>query len=239
MRIALLISGNGTTAEQILRAVSSGTLKNIEPALVISSRADAPGIERAVNAGVPKSEVVVIARSGFPDESAFGEAIITACAARGIEFIGQYGWMTKTPANVIARFRDMIVNQHPAPLDSGRPDFGGKGMWGKRAVCARLLFARRVNRAFWTEATCHRVAAEYDQGAVVKAAKVPILPEDDADSLYARLYPAEYETQIAALRDFADGAVKEIIRDEPLVRPGEEAILAECKKEAISLYPHG
>lgn len=239
MRIALLISGSGTTVEAIIRACGSGALEGVIPVCVIASKVGIPGIERAEKAGIAPQNIIVLKPADFSSREAFGEAIIAECKKRDVDFVGQYGWLPLTPPNVIAAYEGMIVNQHPAPLDPGRPDFGGKGMWGRRAVCARLLFVRRVQRDFWTEATAHRVTAEYDMGAVVKATKVPILSEDDVASLYARLYPVEYETQIATLRDFVNGTVKEIVRDEPLVRPGEEGILEECKKEAMELYPHG
>ena len=237
MRIALLISGNGTTAEQIILATHSERLRNVEPALVIATRADAPGIERAVRAGIPSKDVIVIAPSGFLDEQSFGNTIIAACEERGVDFIGQYGWMAKTPANVIERFKDMMVNQHPGPLDPGKPDFGGIGMYGRRVHAARLWFVRKTNRDFWTETTAQRVGIQFDEGAVVKRKKLDILPSDDPITLQERLLPLEYEVQIEALEDFARGTAKEIVRVEPLIRSGEESILEECKKEAIKLYP--
>ena len=240
MKIALLISsGNGTTAEHIILAVHSGRLEGIEPTLVIASRAGAPGIERAIQAGISKDNVVVIQPGNFENEESFGEAIIKACEARGVEFIGQYGWMQKTPQNVIERFQGMMVNQHPGPLDPGRPDFGGTGMYGRRVHAARLYFVHQTNHDFWTEATAQRVAVHYDEGAVLKRKQVPILPDDDVMALQERVLPVEHEVQIETLRDFATGQVKELKRETPLVLPGEEKILEECKREAIELYPHG
>jgi folate-dependent phosphoribosylglycinamide formyltransferase PurN len=122
-----------------------------------------------------------------------------------VEFVGQYGWLPLTPENVVNEYKGMIINQHPAPLDPGNPDFGGKGMYGKAAVYARLLFVKRTNRDFWNEAIAHRVEKEYDKGKVVKALRVPIESDDTVETLYARLYPFEYETQIQTLDDFANG----------------------------------
>ncbi len=239
MRIALLISGNGTTAEQIILAVNSGTLKGIEPALVIASRDGIPGIERVMKAGISKEDVVVIQPGDFENEKAFGEAIIKTCEARGVEFIGQYGWMQKTPRNVVERFRGMMVNQHLGPLDPGRPDFGGTGMYGRRVHAARLYFVRQTNHDFWTEATAQRVAVEFDGGAVLKRKQVLILPDDDVAALQERVLPVEHEVQIETLHDFATGQVKELKRETPLVLPGEETILEEAKRAAILLFPKG
>ncbi len=239
MRIALLISGEGTTAEQIITAARSGRLNGIEPVLLIASRAGIGGIERALRAGIPKDDITIMQPGDFQNEEAFGEGIITACRARGVKLIGQYGWMPRTPQNVIELFQTTIINQHPGPLDPGRPDFGGVGMYGRRVHAARLHFVQRTKRDFWTEATAQRVASRYDEGAVLKRKRVMILPADDTASIQERLLSAEYETQIETLRDFARGEVKELEREMPLVLPGEEKILEEAKNIGMRLFPKG
>lgn len=239
MRIALLISGGGTTAEHIIHAVRSGELRGVEPALVIASRTEAPGIGRLLDAGMKKEDLMVIRPADFASEEDFGEAILAACKARGVEFVGQYGWLAKTPANVITRFSGMMTNQHPGPLDPGRPDFGGPGMYGRRVHAARLSFVRKTNHDFWTEATAQRVAIEFDGGAVLKRKRLPILSNDDVASLQERLLPVEHEVQVEVLRDFASGKAKELVRETPLVLQAEIPILDEVKKAAIEEFPKG
>ena len=175
----------------------------------------------------------------FERRLAFGEAIVKACKERSVNFIGQYGWHWLTPENVISEFEGRIVNQHPGPLDNGRPDFGGPGMFGLRVHAARLCFVRKVNRDFFTEATTHRVTPEFDKGAIVKRKVLAILAEDTPESLQKRLLPIEWQTQIEALQDFANDTGQEWYRLAPLVRPDEEKILADCKQEAMRLYPEG
>ena len=203
MKVALFISGGGTTAEAIIRAAKCGQLAGVEVACVIASSAEAGGIERAKKAGVPEKDVLILPPKAFPSREEFGEAIIKECRARGVDFVGQYGWLVRTPENVIKAFEGRIVNQHPGPLDPGRPDFGGKGMFGRRVHAARLFFVRAVQRDFWTEATAHRVIAEYDKGAVLCAKRVSILPDDTPESLQARVLPVEHEVQIETLAMFA------------------------------------
>lgn len=239
MRIAILLSGGGTTAEAIIHATQSGRFKDIEIGCVIASTPEAGGIARAKNAGIPEKDVLVLPPKSFASRKEFGEAIIKECKARGVGFVGQYGWLVKTPENVIEAFEGRIVNQHPGPLDPGRPDFGGKGMFGKRVHAARLFFVQAVQRDFWTEATAHRVTTEYDKGAVVGVKQVPILPNDTVDSLQKRVLPVEHEVQTGTLMQFVSGTVKEIKREKPLVFPGEEKILEEAKQKAIELYPNG
>jgi phosphoribosylglycinamide formyltransferase-1 len=237
MRIALLISGGGTTMEAILKACKNGTLQNVFPVLIIASKENAGGIQKALNLGIQKKDILIINPKDFKNSEEFGEKIISECKKRNVEFIGQYGWLAKTPENVCEAYKEMIVNQHPGPLDTGKPGFGGIGMYGLRVHQARILFVKRTDRDFWTEAITHRVTANFDEGGIVKRQQVPILPDDIAETLQARVLPVEHKVQIEALKDFSEGKVKEFVREIPLVMPGEEKILEECKEEAIKMYP--
>lgn len=239
MRIALLISGGGTTAASIIQACASGKLSEVTPACVIASSSDIDGIARIEALNFLGLKIVVIDPKAFADSETFGEEILKVCQENAVDFIGQYGWLCLTPTNVIAQYEGKMTNQHPGPLDPGRPDFGGKGMFGKRVVAARLLFAQKTAENRWTEATAQRVGTEFDKGAVLHKKQVEILPEDTVESLAARLLPVEHEVQIETLKMFANGTVKEIVRSEPLVKPEEYAILNECKQQAIKLYPQG
>ena len=147
--------------------------------------------------------------------------------------------MVKTPKNVCDAFLGMIVNQHPGPLDTGRPDFGGTGMYGLRVHQTRLAFVQKVNRDFWTEATAHRVTTNFDEGKVLKREQIQILPNDTAEILRERVLPIEHKIQIELLKDFVENNIKEYNREIPLVLPGEEKILTECKAKAIEMYPKG
>ena len=239
MKIALLISGGGTTMEAIIKAYKSGYLVNVEPTLIIASNSQAGGIEKAKNLGIANENILVINPKDFSDKNKFGEKIIEECKKRDIDFIGQYGWMVMTPENVINSYKNMIVNQHPGPLDTGRSDFGGAGMYGLRVHQARLEFVNKVKRDYWTEATAHRVTEKFDEGVVLKRKQVPILEGDTAEILQQRTLPEEHEIQIELLKDFSEGRVQEFHREIPLVFQGEEGILEECKKKAIQMYPKG
>jgi phosphoribosylglycinamide formyltransferase-1 len=239
MRIALFISGGGTTMEAIIKACQNGTLKNVVPSLVIASKKSAGGIEKARNLGIKDEDILVINPKDFETREKFGEKIIEECKKRNVDFIGQYGWIVMTPENVINTYNNMIVNQHPGPLDTGRPDFGGVGMYGVRVHQTRLEFVHKVNRDYWTEATAHRVTNKFDEGVVVKKEQVPIFSDDTAEILQIRVLPIEHKVQIETLQDFANKTVSEFHREIPLVKSGEEEILEECKKRAIKLYPNG
>lgn len=239
MRIAFLISGGGTTMEAIIRATKGSRLSGVTPVLVIASNPNAGGIQRAKAAGIPETNILVLSRKDFETAESYGEAIIEECRIRNVDFIGQYGWLMLTPKNVIEAYQGRIVNQHPGPLDAGRPDFGGKGMFGMRVHAARLGFVKETNHDFWSEATAHRVTEHFDEGAVVKATRVPILEGDTPEILQGRMLPVEHDVQIETIKDFRDNTVQEIIRPEPLIRPQEISILEAVKAQAITRYPNG
>ncbi|MGC9599398.1 MAG: formyltransferase family protein [Minisyncoccia bacterium] len=238
-RLAILASGGGTTAEAIVAAHHAGRLLGIVPACLIASRPDAGVMQKMERLGIPRKNIFVIEPKKFSNEEEFGGAILKVLKEQAVDLVGQYGWMIKTPRNVIAAFRNAMINQHPGPLDPGRPDFGGKGMFGLRVHAARLLFVRSMGRDFWTEATAQRVAEQFDEGTVLKRTQLAILPDDDPKSLAARLLPFEHETQIATLEDFMNGRVRELVRETPLVRKGEEVTLEDSKKAAMLLFPQG
>jgi len=96
-----------------------------------------------------------------------------------------------------------------------------------------------TKRDYWTEAIGQRVNKNYDQGVVVKSARINILPEDTVEDLQKRVLPVEHQVQIALLKDVANGNIKEEKTREFLIKPGEEQVLFEAKKVAKLLYPHG
>ena len=242
MNVALLITGGGTTMREILRACKDGRMPHVNPRLIIASRPDAAGIEKAKAEGMDEKDIVVIRRKGkeLPEFLEFGEAIIKACRERGVDFIGQYGWLPLTPPNVIEAFKGMIVNQHPGPLDPGRPDFGGEGMYGRRVHCARLYFVRTLNVDYpTTEVVAHRVYEEFDKGPVLHRAVVPISKHDDPSSLQERALPVEHRIQIETLQMFCEGTVRELVRERPLLPDEAVPVLNMAKHIGITLYPKG
>ena len=237
LRIGLLISGGGTTAQAIMQACQSGRLKHVVPACVIASRPDAGGIVKAQEAGI---ETVVVDRRACNSREEFGDHLLHACKPFDLDVVGQYGFIPLTPPAFIEYYAGRIVNQHPAPLDTGFPDFGGKGMYGRAAHAARLYFVRATERAFWTEATAHHVTKELDEGSVIHTRTVPILPTDSVFDLQQRVLPVEHQVQIEAIELFAQGGILPTVkRQERLILPGEENMLALAKQAACYLFPRG
>ena len=220
MKLAIFASGSGSTAEAILDKAS----------LVITNNPQAGVIERARIAAVP---VEIVERDGRSLEE-FGSVILHVLKDYEIEFISQNGWEILTPANVVKAFEGKITNNHPAPLDPGYPDFGGKGMKGLVVHQAVLNFKKAITRHFRTEIDIHLVTEEFDKGELVAIREVEIKDNDTAESLQARLKEAEKDL----MRGFWDeveetGEIKIIHRSERVIKPEEEEILEKAKASAI------
>jgi phosphoribosylglycinamide formyltransferase-1 len=239
-RLAMLISGGGTTMEQMGKACQSGEVP-MDIACVIASNPTAGGIEKARRLGIPEKDIVVVnpkdflGSNGKVSMTEFGVSLLEELRKRKVTVVTQNGWLPLTPESVIGEFEDVIFNQHPGPV----PEFGGDGMFGKRVHAARLLFVGMTQRDCWTEAIAQRVHQDFDQGAVVKSATVDILPDDTVDDLQQRVLPIEHFVQIELLKDIAAGVVREAQNRPRLIRPEEEVLLTRVKKQAIALYPHG
>ncbi len=239
-RLAILISGSGTTMAEIIKATQIGEV-DLDIACVIASNSKAKGLEIACQLGINPERLKIISplefkeADGKVDRKAFGEALLQPLKCFDATVVTQNGWLPLTPEHIIDEYEDAMFNQHPGPV----PEFGGKGMFGRRVHAARLLFVRMTKRDYWTEAIAQRVHRDFDQGAVVKSTRVDILSEDIVDDLQQRVLPAEHQVQIDLLKDVASGNIKEVTRGEMLVRPGEEQILFLEKKNSKNAIPKG
>lgn len=239
-RLASLISGGGTTMREIVRAVQSGEIPDMEVACVIASRPDAGGIEKARTLGIPDKDIVVVEPGAFRgsdgkiDRAAFGKRLLAVLEDHGATVVTQNGWIPYTPSNVIGAYNGRIFNQHP-----GDPvAFGGKGMMGKAVHAAVLEFQRLAGRTFATSVVAHHADPVLDGGAVVQRAKVPVLLGDTPETLQERALSEEHRVQIELLQNFVRLQVQRL-ESEHLVAPEEIELLAEAKRIARERYPEG
>jgi phosphoribosylglycinamide formyltransferase-1 len=172
MRIAVAISGRGSNLEALLRALEPGAPAAV--VLVLSDRADAAGLARARERGIP-AEVI-----SQPED---GDEWLTLIRKSQADLVVLAGYVKLVPASEIAAYRGRIINIHPALL----PDFGGKGMYGSRVHQAVLASGVRE-----TGATVHLVDEVYDRGAVLAQARVPVLPGDTPERLAERVLEVEH-----------------------------------------------
>jgi len=170
VRVAVLVSGGGTNLQALLDALHDSPVARV--ARVISSRADAGALERARRASVPTA---VLRDPSDPAElvAALGDAQLVVLA----------GYLKLVPVAVVSRFRDRMINIHPALL----PDFGGPGMYGQHVHEAVL-----ASGATESGATVHFADEEFDRGKIIAQERVPVRPGDTPDSLAARVLEAEH-----------------------------------------------
>jgi formyltetrahydrofolate-dependent phosphoribosylglycinamide formyltransferase len=179
MRVAVAVSGRGSNLEALLRALGADAPAQV--VLVVSNRADAGALDRAREYGVP-AEVL--------SDPADASEWLDRLAHHRVDLLVLAGYLKLVPAAVIARYRDRILNVHPALL----PAFGGPGMYGHHVHEAVLASGARESGA-----TVHLVDEVYDQGRILAQARVPVLPGDTAETLAARVLGIEHRLLPAAV----------------------------------------
>ena len=173
--IAILASGSGTNAENIIRYFH--VKKSASVALVLTNRRDAFVLERARGLGVPYCF--------FPkDEWEHGGAILSVLEEHGVDFVVLAGFLARVPEAILHVYPGRIINIHPSLL----PKFGGKGMYGNR-VHEAVLAAGEVESGI----TIHYINEHYDEGDVIRQVRCPVLPEDTPEELACRIHALEYE----------------------------------------------
>jgi phosphoribosylglycinamide formyltransferase-1 len=191
--IAVLLSGGGTTLQNLIDSIAAGRL----PAgivQVISSRSDAGGIQRARGAGLP---VEVVARRDFDSRDAFSERTFALCRRVGARLVvlGGYLQLLRIPDD----YRLRVLNIHPSLL----PAFGGKGMYGRRVHEAVIEYGAKVSGC-----TVHFVDDQYDHGPVIAQRSVEVHDDDTPDRLAARVAEAECQLYPAVIRAFVEDRIR-------------------------------
>lgn len=175
LRLAVLLSGSGRTLDNILSEIDAGRLAaRVE--VVVSNKPGVRGLAIAERAGVP-AHVVPRDDLSLADWS---RTIFDICRAARADLVVMAGFLQLI--EIPADFTGHVINIHPALL----PAFGGKGFHGMhvhRAVLARGCTV--------TGCTVHLVDNEYDHGHILLQKTVPVLADDTADSLAARVFAAE------------------------------------------------
>lgn len=238
-RLAMLISGGGTTMEAIGMACQEGGPLHglVEPVVVIASRDGIGGITKAGKLGIA---VEIVLRRNFPKGKdgveQYGKALLEVLSRYKPDLVTLNGFLAQVSEEVIVAYEGKIFNQHPGPV----PEFGGEGMFGRRVHAAVLIFNRLTQRQpQCTEVIAQNVHPQYDQGTVLKWAPVVINPTDTVDDLQKRALPIEHQVQIDLLKDVALGTTDKTVLRESFVKPGEQVILFLAKEAAKALYPQG
>lgn len=190
LAIGILASGSGSNLQAILDAIRAGGLP-VEARVVVCNRAGARAVERARAAGVP---VEVVDHRAFPSREAFDARLVEILRARGVELVCLAGFDRLITPVFVDAFRDRILNVHPALL----PSF--KGLHGQRQA---LEYGAKL-----AGCTVHFVDEKTDHGPIVIQAVVPVLEDDDEESLSRRILEQEHRIYPEAIRLFAEGRLR-------------------------------
>lgn len=186
MRILVMVSGSGTNLQSVLDAVGAGLL-DVE---VVAVGADKPcrGIERAETFG---TETFVVAPQDHPDRESWNRALEEKIASYDPDYVLFAGFMRIVDAQLVERFRERIVNTHPALL----PSFPGA-----HGVRDALAYGVKI-----TGVTVHFVDSGVDTGPIIDQAAVPVLEGDTEEQLHERIKVQERSLLVTTLKRLAEG----------------------------------
>jgi formyltetrahydrofolate-dependent phosphoribosylglycinamide formyltransferase len=193
IRLAVLLSGSGTTLQNLLDRIADGRL-NAQVVQAISNRADAYGLERAAAAGVPAA---VVDRKGCGTREEFSAAIFDLCRMADADLVCLAGFLQLivVPDDFLGR----VINVHPALI----PAFCGKGYYGRHVHEAVLAYGAKVSGC-----TVHFADNQYDHGPIILQRVVPVLDDDTPDTLAQRVHEQENEAYPEAIRLYAEGRLR-------------------------------
>lgn len=190
LRIVVLISGRGTNLQAIIDAVAEGSLP-VDLRAVICNEPDAPGVERAREAGC---EAVIVPHRGFPTREHFDAALAAAIDAFDPELVVLAGFMRILTPGFVHRYAGRLINVHPSLL----PEFPGLDTHARAIGAGAEIHG----------ATVHFVTAALDGGPIIAQARVPVLAGDCPDLLAARVLAREHVILPRVIRWFAQRRIE-------------------------------
>jgi phosphoribosylglycinamide formyltransferase 1 len=173
--LGVLISGRGSNLKAIIEAIEQKRL-DASIGVVISNRADAPGLDHARRARI---ETVVLSHKSFPSREDYDRALIKELKARGVALVCLAGFMRLFSPVMIEAFPGRILNIHPSLL----PKYPGLHPHQQALDAGATV----------SGATVHFVNADLDAGPIVLQREVPVLPGDTAATLEARILAVEHQ----------------------------------------------
>ncbi len=206
-RIAVLVSGGGSNLQALLDAQASDAL-NGEIALVVADRADAYGLQRALQHSVAAACIPLKRPRDHAIRAAWERRLANVIAAFEPDLIVLAGFMRVLSPAFLERFPDQVINQHPALL----PDDGGAtvrtsagieipALRGAHVVADALRLGLPI-----TGCTVHRVTPAVDDGPVLACAETPIQPDDTEETLHERIKIQERRLIVEVVQRLANDA---------------------------------
>ena len=203
LKTAVLVSGGGTNLQALIdyqgAKAAVGEVCPYEIVCVISDSKKAFALERAAKAGIPTAicspyavmgEEAAKASDRDTKRLAVSNAMLEACRKYGAQAIVEAGCLTVLAGDILKVYENKIINLHPALL----PKFGGVGMFGHHVHEAVIAAGEKESGC-----TIHIADGGCDTGRILIQKKVPVMPDDTPDTLYARIAPKEHEAIVEGL----------------------------------------
>ena len=187
-RLGVLISGRGSNLQSLIDAVASGQL-NASLSIVISNRDDAQGLERARRAGI---EAITLSHRGWPSREEYDRALVRELQQRHVDLVCLAGFMRVLGPAFVDAFPNRVLNIHPSLM----PSF--PGVDPQRQALEHGVKVAGV--------TVHLVTSELDNGPIVVQRTVPVLDDDNVETLSARILAEEHRAYPEAVRILLDEA---------------------------------
>jgi phosphoribosylglycinamide formyltransferase-1 len=197
-RLGILLSGRGSNFLAIHRAIAEGRLPNAEIAVVLSNKSDAPGLLAARDLGIPAHHIPVAGRTPVERDLEFVAKLQDA----EVDLVCLAGYMRIISQPFVEAFPNRILNVHPSLL----PSFPGLDAQGQA-----LAFGAKV-----AGCTVHFVDEAVDHGVIILQRAVPVLDDDTAETLSARILIEEHKAYPEAIAQVLSGAYE--IRERRFVR---------------------
>lgn len=175
LRIVVCVSGGGTNLQAIIDGVHNGSIRNTTIAGVISNNAGAYALTRAKENGIP---AFCISPKDYQDRSSFNEAFLDKLNELNPDLIVLAGFLVILPKEMIASYRNRIINIHPSLI----PSFCGTGYYGLKVHEEVLKRGVKI-----TGATVHYVDEGTDTGTIIAQKAVEVLPGDTPEILQRRV----------------------------------------------------
>lgn len=197
LRVLVCVSGGGTNLQAIIDAGARGELGDTGIVRVISNNPNAYALERATNAGI---DAVCVSPKEFANRADFHKALLDAINEAKPDLIVLAGFLVVVPEEVIAAYRNRIINIHPSLI----PSFCGTGYYGLKVHEAALARGVKVSGA-----TVHFVDEGTDTGPIILQKAVEVKEGDTPKVLQQRIMEeAEWKIMPEAIRLIAEGKVK-------------------------------
>ena len=194
LNIAVFISGGGTNLQVIIDAVKENKI-NGKIKLVFSNRKNAYGLVRAQNESI---DTFYLNRKKFFCNEEYDERILEELERKNIDLIVLAGYLNILSSKFVSKYSNRIINIHPSLI----PSFCGDGFYGENVHKAVIKSGVK-----FTGATTHFVDEKVDTGAIILQDVVPVLINDDFETVAKRVLEIEHEILVKTVKAFCDNKI--------------------------------